>query len=99
VPGATRGQGLIARVASSLLEAVGLPELITTDAASYETLARELATDADKLQRIRAALAANRTTAPLFDTGRSTKNLERAYEQAYARYVAGDPPADIAITE
>jgi len=82
-----------------LLSAIDLPELITKDEASYEALALELATKPEKLQRIRAQLAANRTTTPLFDSARSTRNVERAYEAAYARYLAGEAPADITIRE
>jgi protein O-GlcNAc transferase len=93
------GQGLIARVAGSLLTAIDVPELITTDAASYEALALNLATDPEKLQRLRTGLAANRTTTPLFDSTRSTSNLERAFDAAYARYIAGQAPADISISE
>src|SRR5262249_7797004 len=44
------GRGFAARVAASLLNAVGLPELITTSAEAYEALALALATDAEKLR-------------------------------------------------
>lgn len=100
LPVVTRlGQGLIARVAGSLLTAIDLPELITTDEAIYEALALELATNPEKLQRIRAQLTANRNTTPLFDSARSTRNIERAYDAAYARYLASEAPADITVSE
>ena len=66
-------------VAASLLTAVGLPELIAPDAAGYEAMAERLARDPGELARLRATLAANRATAPLFDSARYTRDLETLY--------------------
>jgi predicted O-linked N-acetylglucosamine transferase (SPINDLY family) len=73
------GQSFPARVAASILTAAGLPELIAPDAAAYEAIALVLATDPARLAAVRTKLAATRTTAPLFDTGLFTRNLEAAY--------------------
>src|SRR5208283_6171270 len=62
------GESFAARVAASLLNAIGLPELITTTQDHYEALAIELATHPDRLMGLRAKLAENRLTMPLFDT-------------------------------
>jgi predicted O-linked N-acetylglucosamine transferase (SPINDLY family) len=78
------GSSFAARVAGSLLHAVGLPELATTSAEAYEALAFELATDPERLTEIKTRLAANRATAPLFDTERFTRNIERAFEAIVA---------------
>ena len=78
-------RGFAARVAGSLLHAVGLPELATETAEAYETLAFELATDPARLAAIKAQLAANRTTAPLFDTQLCTRNIEGLFEGVLAR--------------
>ena len=51
-----------------------------------------------RLAAVRARLLERRAS-PLFDTARYTRNLERAYEAMWARYAAGLPPADIAVTE
>jgi predicted O-linked N-acetylglucosamine transferase (SPINDLY family) len=67
------------RVAGSLLHAIGLPELVTHSLAEYEALALQLATNPARLAALRARLAANRTTAPLFDTDRFRRQLEAAY--------------------
>ncbi len=75
----TPGQSFPARVAASILTAAGVPELITPDLAAYEALALKLARDSDAMNAIRNRLAANHTTAPLFDTTRFTRNLEAAY--------------------
>jgi predicted O-linked N-acetylglucosamine transferase (SPINDLY family) len=80
------GESYASRVAASLLKSIGLPELITTDQVSYESLAIELATDPVKLRIIRDKLAANRLTTPLFDTPLFTRHIEEAYREMYERY-------------
>jgi protein O-GlcNAc transferase len=92
------GETFAGRVAASLLQAIGLPELITTTMADYERMAIELATSPDRLASIRAKLAANRLTAPLFDTRRFTQNIEAAYTAMHARHRAGLAPDMIAIS-
>ncbi len=92
------GAGFAARVGASLLNAVGLPELVTTNATDYEALALELAMNCDKLAGLRAKLAASRLSAPLFDTDHFARCLEQAFEQVYARYLNNEAPTDIVIT-
>jgi predicted O-linked N-acetylglucosamine transferase (SPINDLY family) len=89
------GQTYAARVAASLLTTIGLPELIAETPAQYEALAIELAANPEKLAGIKAKLAQNRLTTPLFDTGLFTRHLEAAYTQMYDRYQAGLPPEHI----
>jgi len=91
------GQGFAARVAGSLLSAVGLRELITENEAEYEALALKLATTPMELAQIKSKLAANRLTEPLFDGEMYTKDLERAYQIAYNRYFNGHQPDTILI--
>lgn len=98
VPLVTRpGRAFAARVAASLLHAVGLPETIAADDAAYEALALELARDAARLAALRAKLAANRRTSALFDTAGHTAALERAYAAVHARRLAGLSTADIVV--
>ena len=91
------GKSFASRVAASLLNAVGLPELITNTQEEYETLAIELATNPKKLADIKQKLAVNRFTTPLFDTPLFTKNLEAAYIQMHDRYQVGLQPDHIQI--
>lgn len=92
------GQGFAARVGASLLSAVGLPELITSNEADYEALAASLAADPQRLASIKAKLGANRLTAPLFDTMLFARHLEAAYDRAFTRYISGEAPSDISIS-
>jgi predicted O-linked N-acetylglucosamine transferase (SPINDLY family) len=91
------GEAYAARMAGSLLHAVGLPELVTHTPDDYEALALKLATDAGLLAGIRAKLAENRTTHPLFDTERFTRHLESAYTTMWERHQRGEPPASFAV--
>jgi predicted O-linked N-acetylglucosamine transferase (SPINDLY family) len=91
------GNTLTARMAASLLTAIGLPELITTTAQDYEALAIELGTHPEKLSAIKSKLASNRLTTPLFDTELFTKHIEKAYTAIHERHQAGLPPADILV--
>ena len=91
------GESFAARMAGSLVRAVGLPELITKSLPDYEALAFRLATTPDLLGEIKARLAQNRTTFPLFDTERFCRNLESAYVSMWQRYQRGEPPKGFAV--
>jgi predicted O-linked N-acetylglucosamine transferase (SPINDLY family) len=86
------------RVAASLLNAVGLPELITKNQEEYEALAIELALNPKKIAEIKLKLSNNRLTTALFDTPRFTKNLEAAFIKMHERHQAGLKPDHILVT-
>jgi protein O-GlcNAc transferase len=67
------------RVAASLLETIGLPELVTESLADYEALALALAQDPARLAVLKARLAEGRLTTPLYDTGRFRIAMEAAF--------------------
>lgn len=92
------GASFAARVASSLLKAVDLPELVTKTPDDYERMAFELATNPDRLAALREKLAANRLTAPLFDTMRFTRHIEAAYSAMMERRRAGLAPDHIEVS-
>jgi len=93
-----RGRTFAGRVAASLLQAVGLPELVTDDLASYEQLAARLANDAGELGRLRERLEGRDKTA-LFDTDRSRRYIEAAYREMWERHQRGESPAGFALNE
>jgi predicted O-linked N-acetylglucosamine transferase (SPINDLY family) len=93
------GSTFAGRVAASLLNAVRLPELITTCWTDYEDLALRLATDGKLLADIKAKLAGNRATCPLFDTDRSRTHIEIAYVTMWERYQRGDPAASFTVPQ
>jgi predicted O-linked N-acetylglucosamine transferase (SPINDLY family) len=89
------GNSFASRVAASLLNAIGLPELITHTQEEYESLAIALGNNPEKLAALKQKLANNRLTTPLFDTPQFTKDLEQAYVQMFERYQADQPPENI----
>jgi predicted O-linked N-acetylglucosamine transferase (SPINDLY family) len=91
------GETFAARVASSLLHAVGLPELVTHSLEEYENLALQLAADPAKLAAIKSKLANNLAVAPLFDTARYTRHLEAAYRRMWEISQKGKAPQSFAI--
>ncbi len=80
------GETLVTRLAGSQLHAVGLPDLVTTSFADYEALALRLARNRASLALIRARLAANRQTYPLFDMARYTRDFEDGLTQLWRSY-------------
>jgi protein O-GlcNAc transferase len=94
VPLLTRnGSAFAGRVATSLLLAAGLPELVTQTQEDYEATAVKLATDAKALKKLRDRLTTNRTTCALFDTAKFARGIEAAYAQMWARWLAGEKAA------
>ncbi len=91
------GRSFAARVAGSLLRAVGLPELITTSLEEYEERALALAREPAVLGGLRRKLAETRLQAPLFDSGAFCRYLEAAYEGMSRRYVLGLPPTALRV--
>ena len=91
------GESFAGRVSASLLQAIGLPELIKTTSEAYEQAAVELARHPDKLAHLKRKLAENWRTAPLFDTALFTKHIEAAYTGMYERYQAGLAPDHMCV--
>jgi predicted O-linked N-acetylglucosamine transferase (SPINDLY family) len=85
------------RVAASLLQAVGLPELITHSLGDYEALALRLAREPGLLSSLKARLAQNRNSSPLFDTKRFARHVEAAYVTMWERHRRGKPPIRFAV--
>ncbi|WP_319568201.1 tetratricopeptide repeat protein [Cohaesibacter marisflavi] len=93
------GDQFPARVAASLLHAVGLEELVTSSQADYEQLIKTLSIEPDRLRALRKQLQEDRMTSPLFDTERYTRNFEEGIAQAYAIYSNGEKRRDIRVIE
>jgi predicted O-linked N-acetylglucosamine transferase (SPINDLY family) len=89
------GETFAGRVAASLLNAIGLPELIASTQEEYEKLAIALATNPGRLAQLKHKLERNRLTTPLFDTALFTKHIEAAYVMMRERHRAGLPPTNL----
>jgi len=91
------GNSFVSREAASVINAVNLPELITTTQEQYESLAIELAKDPEKLKIIKDKLINNLSTAPLYDTPLFTRHLESTYLTMYDRHQNGLDPDHIYV--
>jgi protein O-GlcNAc transferase len=91
------GRAFAARVAGSLLGAVGLLDMITLDLREYEDRAVQLATQPALLAEIRERLSHNRLNAPLFDVERFRRHLEAAYTTMWQACLRGDGPTSFAV--
>ena len=91
------GNQFSARVSASLLNAIGVPELITESEEEYEILAENLAINKNKLKEIKKILLKNQSEFPLFNTELFTKHIEEAYTQAYQLFLEKKSPATIYV--
>lgn len=91
------GSTFAGRVASSLLHAIGLPELVTQNLAEYESLALKLATTPALLAALRTRLLQNRDTHPLFDADRFRRHIESAYVTMHERRMRNEAPTSFTV--
>ena len=91
------GSAFPGRVAASLLNAVGMGDLVTSTDEEYKRLALRLATDQAALGGVRARLLSNRSSHSLFNADRFRRHLEAAYEMMHERCRRGEPPAAFAV--
>ncbi|MEW6640005.1 MAG: tetratricopeptide repeat protein [Pseudomonadota bacterium] len=92
-----RGTTFAGRVATSLLETLQLPELITASLDDYAALAIALAREPARLAALTGKLADHRLTTPLFDTALFTRHLEAAFAAMVERQRAGQAPDHIVV--
>jgi predicted O-linked N-acetylglucosamine transferase (SPINDLY family) len=91
------GDAMAARMAGSLLRAMGFPELVTSGPADYEAVALRLATRPLLLSGLRERLESSRAEGPVFDTERFCRHLEAAYHVMWERAARGLPAEHIAV--
>jgi predicted O-linked N-acetylglucosamine transferase (SPINDLY family) len=67
-------------VATSLVRAAGIEELVMADAEAYVSSAIRLGNSKATTDALRTKLNAQRASAPFFDTARLVRGLEAAYD-------------------
>ena len=75
------GQAFPGRVAASLLNAVGLQQLITRTISEYEITAVNLALNVNELAKIKKLLVKNLAISPIFETSVTTLQLEAIFRE------------------
>lgn len=79
------GESFAARMCASVLQSIGLSELITTTIEDYERTAIELATNRDAIVELKQKLAQHKHSTALFDSDLFCQNLESAYQSMHVR--------------
>lgn len=92
-----KGTNFASRVSESLLSNIGVPELIASDSDDYIAQAVALYNDRDRLKGYRERIDRQRFVAPLFDSERFTRHIEKAYEMMAERARAGLEPVKIDV--
>ena len=93
------GEGFAGRVGASVVNAIGLPDLVTYSHEEYELKAIALSSIPEELNKIKARLKTNFNTKPLFNSPLFTAHIEAAYIKMYERYQADLGPDHILINE
>lgn len=91
------GESFASRVAASLLNAVGLNDLIVNSYDEYHALAVEIANNKARLDEYKSALSKDKIKRHLFNPLETTRYIEAAYLEMHRRYVVGLPPDHIDV--
>lgn len=91
------GQSFASRVAASLINAVGLPNLIAEDYTQYKSIALSLFSDRRLLNEYKRQLLKNREINNLFNSELTTRYIEQAYIKIYENNIQGLAPEHITI--
>lgn len=94
-----KGDRMANRVASSILEGIGLEECVTTSHAEYRSLALELYKDQQQLKRIVMKLEKNKTAYPLFKTDIFARHMDKGLQMIWKNYLAGHEPMTTKVEE
>ena len=84
-----RGRLCAGRMVASVLEAVGLPELIAETPEDYGRIAADLAHDGARRKELRETLRVRMLRSPLCDKAGFTRGLEEAYRTVWRAWCRG----------
>jgi predicted O-linked N-acetylglucosamine transferase (SPINDLY family) len=91
------GRTYISRMAGSLLNAIGLPDLVTDNLADYERLAITLGRNPARVASHQRYLAEHGRSSPLFDLPQTVRDIEAQFAQlalaARSQQAGGSPTA------
>jgi len=94
---AFKGVNFASRVSESLLNAVGLPDMVCETPDDYVERAVHYFNHRDELKLVRDRLEKNRFTEPLFDADRFCRHLENGYEMMVERAKAKLKPEHFSV--
>lgn len=92
-----KGQTPASSLCASVLQTLGVNELVTLTTDAYIATATVLGNDSARCQAVTRKLMTARAKSSLFNMPNKVKLYERAYETMWARHTAGLPPADFDV--
>lgn len=92
-----RGNNFFSRICATLVTNIGLSDMICNSIQEYEDRAVYFANDNSALSAVRARLAQNVHTEPLFDIQRFCRHLEDAYLAMWQHHTSGKALASINV--
>ena len=92
------GETFVGRMAASMLQAVGMPELVAGSSLDYEALALKIATEPEFCAALKEKLARARETSALFNAERFARHMEAAYMTMWQMHRNGHQPASFAVS-
>ena len=90
-----KGRSFASRVSSSILNSVGLNDLITNSIEEYQEKAIEIGNNRQLLLQFRNKIIFKREELILFDSKEYTKNLEISFKKAFENFKSGNIAIDI----
>jgi len=91
------GESFASRMGASLLNAIGVPELIADSIEQYEELAVRLAHSSREYAAVFDRVSAGVRSSSLFDCPTFAKGFEHALGLAFDRHRAGQPPCNLTV--
>lgn len=92
-------ENMPSRVAASICNALGCPEMVCHSTTEFEDRAVELATSPQLLRALREKIDRNKHSAPLFDTQRWVRNLEKGLSRAWELFSTDQPRSHINVVD
>jgi predicted O-linked N-acetylglucosamine transferase (SPINDLY family) len=80
------GDATPSRGGASLLDAIGLDELVADTPEAYLSKASSLASDRGRLSTLRSGMRERMSASPLMDAAGFTRDLERGYRDMWRRW-------------
>ena len=91
------GKTFPGKVASSLLQAIGMSMLVTESLEHYAQLALELSQDPVRLKGLKKKIIENKGLFPLFQTSQYCRHLEEALSTMMDQHQAGHGPSNFSV--
>ncbi len=92
-----KGMHFASRVSESILNAIGLDELVVDSLDAFEVTAIDLALKTGKIDTIKAKIADLRSGAPLFDTVGFVHDYERGLAEIHNKRILGKMPSPVIL--